>query len=685
MFKKAFSTVACMTMGYKEVAEYCQKYGMDAIEVRLGNDGSVLGTATIEEMAEMKSYLAERGLVISDIGSSVCFKGYSAEGVANANEIAEFAKASGAKAVRIFLANFASKYPETPLTYHYDGIVKAIKECAEYALTTGTEVWVETHNEFAPGKVLKKLLKDVAMPNVKIIWDIIHPYEDKESLEETWSYMGESIAHIHMKDGFDRGDKAWHDYKYSRLNEGALPLDSAMDLLKKVGFDGYLSLEWESAWRAELKELPMDMDYVLSHYNDMFRMYEENPVPSFGNAWTTVDITGRTYPFNLSANGVEMVIEDTEPTLKKYEGSFGVEDGKTYHVHVPYTEEGFRSKNHVYALISTYDAKGEVKRRMYMDRKIIGAFDLVLTAKDEVSFTIELCARDAGKVRWYKPLAYECAPIPERKVKIASVFIAPSGNTYAENLKKIAESFDKAAAKGVDIVNYAETINDRGTVDHGSGDAAFEPMDGPFVTMMQAKAKEHGIYAFFTFHAIDENGYRRNRYVLVNRQGEIFGTYDKTHPACVEYERGIIPGDEYPVFDTEFGKLAFNICWDAYFPETARAMAFKGAEILFVSTAGNPTHRHIARAKENGMYVVVSCAAGHADAGIMPTKIISPAGTILAECNDDTEAAIAEIDLNNPEYIFWLSVGGADSNPHTVYHNEYRDDMYGDILSDYLI
>ena len=54
MFKKAFSTVACMTMGYKEVADYCVKYGMDAIEVRLGNDGTVLGTATVEEMAEMK-------------------------------------------------------------------------------------------------------------------------------------------------------------------------------------------------------------------------------------------------------------------------------------------------------------------------------------------------------------------------------------------------------------------------------------------------------------------------------------------------------------------------------------------------------------------------------------------------------------------------------------------------------
>lgn len=685
MLKRAFSTLACMDKNYKEVAEYCQKYGMEAIEVRLGNDGAVCGAVTIEEMAEMKAYLAERNIKISDIGSSVCFKGYSADGVASANKISEYAKASGAKAVRIFLANFAAQFPQTPLTYDYAGIVQSIKECAEYALTTGTEIWIETHNEFAPGKILKKLLADVNMPNVKIIWDIIHPYEDKESLEETWNYVGESIAHIHMKDGFNRGDAAWHDYKYSRLNEGALPIVSVMDLLDRVGFQGYLSLEWEAAWRAELKILPTDLDYVLSHYCDMFKKYEENPVPDFGDSWTTFDIKGRTYPFKLSGNGVELDIEDTEPTLKKYEGSFAVEPGKTYHIHVPYVEEGFKSKNHVYALVSTYDAEGNVKRRMYMERKVIGAFDITLTAIDAVKFTIELCARDAGKVKWYKPLAYECEALPERKVKIASVYIAPSGNTYAENLDKIAESFDKAAKKGVDIVNYAETINDRGTVDHGTGDAAFEPMDGPFVTMMRAKSKEHGIYSFFSFHAIDEDGYRRNRYVLVDREGEILGTYDKTHPACVEYERGIVPGDEYKVFDTEFGKIAVCICWDAYFPEVARAMAFKGAEILFVSTAGNPTHRHIARAKENGIYVVVACAAGNEEAGMKATKIIAPDGENLADCNVDTEAAIAEIDLNAPKYIYWLSVGGSDSNPRTVYNNEYRDDMYGDILSDYLI
>lgn len=102
------------------------------------------------------------------------------------------------------------------------------------------------------------------------------------------------------------------------------------------------------------------------------------------------------------------------------------------------------------------------------------------------------------------------------------------------------------------------------------------------------------------------NGARHNTAVLVGREGQIIGKYHKSHLALVEYENGMVPGDSYPVFDTEFGKVGMLVCWGAYFSEPARAMARQGAELLLVSTAGNPTHWHIARAKENGVYRICS-------------------------------------------------------------------------------
>lgn len=61
--------------------------------------------------------------------------------------------------------------------------------------------------------------------------------------------------------------------------------------------------------------------------------------------------------------------------------------------------------------------------------------------------------------------------------------------------------------------------------------------------------------------------------------------------------------------------------------------------------------------------MVVACASQQGDSGIQPTKIISPSGEILAHTAEDGECAFAEIDLNKNDYICWLSVGGANSNP----------------------
>ena len=180
-------------------------------------------------------------------------------------------------------------------------------------------------------------------------------------------------------------------------------------------------------------------------------------------------------------------------------------------------------------------------------------------------------------------------------------------------------------------------------------------------------------------HELDEYGCKRNTAVLLNRNGELVGKCSKSHLTISEYEKGLIPGDSYPVFDTEFGKVGMLICWDAYFPEPSRAMAFQGAEILLVTTAGNPHFRHVAIAKENGVYVLVSCRSGviMPEEGVAPTKIISPSGKILAQCNTEGEAAKVEIDLNSYEGIRNLSIPNCYSNPHNIYMHEWRDDLYG--------
>ncbi len=78
-----------------------------------------------------------------------------------------------------------------------------------------------------------------------------------------------------------------------------------------------------------------------------------------------------------------------------------------------------------------------------------------------------------------------------------------------------------------------------------------------------------------------------NTGVLMDRGGNIAGKYRKVQLPLAEAEFGVTPGCEFPVFDTDFGKIGILICFDHFFPEPARILSYNGAEIIFVPTIGN--------------------------------------------------------------------------------------------------
>lgn len=676
--KKAFSTVACMQADYIQIAQACKEYKITGVEIRLGDDNSVLGLRGTKEIQALREYFREEGLEVTNIGSSLALREYDENVLESAEEVINHASILNARGVRVFLGNFAARVDSDIIKPDYEGIVRMLKELCDKAQRKDVEIWVETHNEFATGKVLKKLIEDVRRENLKIIWDIMHPMEDGEGIEETWLSIGDRIAHVHIKDGFDRLDETWRDYQYTKLGEGALPVCSVLDLLERAGFDGYVSFEWEAAWRQELKGYENTLHWVLRQYADYIKQYKANKICSIGEKWNKTDATGKNdmSAFAFSRYGAEAIIDNriANGALKRYEIEAMIESGRTYHISVPFKEFDTKSRNVAYGLVTLYGKEGIETRRLYLSEEVCGRLSLIFRSEEETSLRLDLGIKREGKVVWYRPMLRQQEPKTERKVKIASVYIKGIERTpYEEKLKQIEKSFDKAAADGADLVAYAEDINSDST--DRSFEESFENIDGKYCTLMRGKAKEYGCYAYFTFHELDENGSRRNTAVLVGRDGKIVGRYCKTHLSLGEYEGGLVPGDSYSVFDTDFGKVGMLICWDAYFPEPARAMAFQGAEILLVSTAGNPTYRHFARAMENGVYVVVSCRSGVPDAGIAPTKIINPQGKVLAETCEDGEAAVAVINLEEEPYIGWLSVGPSNAVPRNIYMHEYRDDM----------
>src|SRR5262249_34202416 len=107
------------------------------------------------------------------------------------------------------------------------------------------------------------------------------------------------------------------------------------------------------------------------------------------------------------------------------------------------------------------------------------------------------------------------------------------------------------------------------------------------------------------------------------------------------------PGRDYPVFDTDFGRVGMMICWDVHFPEVARELAARGAEMILLPIWGGNETLARARAIENQLYVV---ASGYD----FKTAIYDQAGQLLAETSQDPAVIVAEVDLNARRLWPWL-------------------------------
>ncbi len=300
--------------------------------------------------------------------------------------------------------------------------------------------------------------------------------------------------------------------------------------------------------------------------------------------------------------------------------------------------------------------------------------------KEAQSVKVELVLRwtDEGSVLWREPELVEVEPRPHRKIRVVTTHIKPSyPATIEKNLKLMGEILDRAGAEKPDVVCLSENFVDRGV--RLSLTETSQTIPGPATEMLCQKARRYKTYVVTTLHERDRD-LIYNTAVLINRKGEIIGKYRKVHLATAEGENGVTPGSEYPVFDTDFGRVGILTCWDNWFVETARILRLKGAELLLFPIAGDgvPGHWDVisrARAIDNSVYLVSSNTVGDS-----PSRIIDPTGEVLAETPERFGIAVADIDLDREWRVYWLSVGPATGEAKSLYIKERRPDTY-DIFS----
>lgn len=159
---------------------------------------------------------------------------------------------------------------------------------------------------------------------------------------------------------------------------------------------------------------------------------------------------------------------------------------------------------------------------------------------------------------------------------------------------------DDAASFQPDIVCLPETFT-RGSA---------EPVDGPTITRLATWAQSHDCYVIcpLLVHAGEQTF---NSAVLIDRAGKIVGRYDKIRPTEGELEKQVLPGEtDPPIFQTDFGLVGIQICFDVNWHEQWRRLKEKGASIIFYPSAFPAARQLRTLAWLNQCFVVSSTQRG---------------------------------------------------------------------------
>ncbi|MGG7146254.1 N-carbamoylputrescine amidase [Clostridium butyricum] len=215
-----------------------------------------------------------------------------------------------------------------------------------------------------------------------------------------------------------------------------------------------------------------------------------------------------------------------------------------------------------------------------------------------------------------------------RKIKVAATQMSCTWDLEA-TLKKAEDMVRDAKKQGANIVLLQELFETPyfcQTESYKYLNIATSVEDNRAVNHFKEIAKELEIVIPISFFERAGNT-TFNSLVVIDADGSVMDTYRKTHIPdghCYEEKFYFTPGDTgFKVWDTAYGRIGVGICWDQWFPESARIMALMGAEILFYPTAigSEPilpidSQPHWQR-----------CMQGHAAANIIPLVASNRVGT----------------------------------------------------------
>lgn len=251
-----------------------------------------------------------------------------------------------------------------------------------------------------------------------------------------------------------------------------------------------------------------------------------------------------------------------------------------------------------------------------------------------------------------------------------------------DNKQRLIASIRKVAGEGAELIVLQELHNALyfcQTEDVNLFDLA-ESIPGPSTEEFGALARELRVVIVLSLFERRTAGLYHNTAVVLEKDGSIAGKYRKMHipddPAYYE-KFYFTPGDlGFEPIHTSVGKLGVLVCWDQWYPEAARLMAMRGAEVLIYPTAiGWESTDHVSEQSRqsdawqivqrghsvaNGLPVITVNRVGHEEDPSQQTNgilfwgrsfVSGPQGELLLELGRDEATAVVDIDLQRSERV----------------------------------
>ena len=251
----------------------------------------------------------------------------------------------------------------------------------------------------------------------------------------------------------------------------------------------------------------------------------------------------------------------------------------------------------------------------------------------------------------------------KRIVRISAVQLPafPGGKTFrqrqSQNRRSIMSMLRTAGERRSDLVLFGEYANlSHRTWSSNRREYVPDPVPGPLTRLIGSAAKRYGMNVAFPLFGTWKKELS-SFVVLFDRNGEITGCYQKTHPTESEQKAGIRPGRSISVFDLDCARVGFMTCMDIEYPEVAQVLMLRGAEILlFPHVQGSWGEvdweiRYRARAIDTGLYAVSACY-GFENGGWLPGKMIGRSsvigrdGLVIADIGRSIGVLTADLDLS---------------------------------------